>query len=373
MKKVLFDITVLGSGHCHIENRTGVYRVAEKALEVLINVKNIDLYLTAFQLNDNECLEYLKENYPQYVEKFFHTKKFKLKNIFIKRFDICFSPYFKIPSAYRHNIWCKNIIIIHDLIQVLYPEWCQESCFNNYTKFLKSLNSKDYILCNSEYTKKDLLKYKTKLNKKRVSTIPLGVDEKYHSNYSIEEIQKVKNKYGINDKKYFFSISSMNPRKNFKNTVLAFIEFIEKNNVTDVALVLAGPKGWGDIFEGIDLNKYKEQIILTGFVDENDLPILYTGAISSVYISLYEGFGLPALESIYCNTPTIASNRTSIPEVVGDAGILVNPTNIDDIVEAYKSIYDNKFNLIEFQKNVQIQKQKFNWNGFKKAILEVIE
>lgn len=373
MPKALYDITVLGSGHCHSENRTGVYRVCLNALDVLYKKYKENLYLTSFVGNDIECLQFLEAHYPELKNKFKHAKKFKLIDIIRKRYNICISPYFKIPSNYRYNLWCKNVIIIYDLIQVLHPEWCQENCFKDYSKFLKTLNKQTFAICISEYTKKDLLEYKTKLNKKKVSVIPLGVDEKYHSNYTKEQIQSVKDKYGIKTDKYFFSISSMNPRKNFKHTVLGFIEFIEKYEIKDVALVLAGPKGWGDIFDGIDLEKYKEQIILTGFADEEDLPLLYAGAEASVYLSLYEGFGLPPLESIYCNTPPIAANVTSIPEVVGNAGILISPEDLNALVESYKTIYDGKFDMGNFKIEAEKQKSLYNWSNFEKVLLESLK
>jgi len=373
-KKVLFDISVLGSGYIHIENRTGVYRVAENALKALLEEMEFDIYFTAFAYNDIECIEYLKEYFPSLEHKFVRAKrKFKIHHIFRKDYDICFTPYAKIPSSYRYNIWCKNIIIIHDLIQVLRPEWVQEECQREYRKLLKSLTSKTIVLCNSEYTKKDLLEYKTKVNPKNVSTIPLGVDDIYHTNYTEEDVQNIKKKYGIESKKYFFSISSMNPRKNFKHTVLGFIDFIEKYQIDDAALVLAGPKGWGNIFDGVDLEKYKKQIIITGFVDEKDLPILYYGAIGSLYLSLYEGFGLPPLESIYCNTPPIASNVTSIPEVISNAGILIDPIDRDALIKAYNDLYFGNFDLNAFKTNAEIQKSKYNWDNFKKILLEVFK
>lgn len=283
-----------------------------------------------------------------------------------------FSPYVQIPKQYRFNLFSKKYIIIHDLIQVLKREWVREDDYKSYTRFLKSLSKEDVLLCNSVYTKKDLLKYGVKCNPKKVTTIPLGVDNRYKSTYTKEEVETVRKKYGIGDKKYFFSVSSMNPRKNFRHTVEGFIKFIENYNITDVSLVLAGPKGWGNLFEGIDLNKYKNQIVLTGFVDEKDLPLLYSGAIASVYLSLYEGFGLPPLESIYCNTPVIASNTTSIPEVVGGAGLLIDPSNIEQLVDAYKTIYEEKFNIKTFQIEAKKQIQKYNWKNFQEKLYEVL-
>lgn len=376
MKKVLLDISVLGTGYKHEEHRTGVYRVCEKTLEALIDNYNYDVYFTSFLQNDTDCIEYLNSRNNKLSSKFVATKKYKLISIlsylFSKKYNIIFSPYVQIPKQYRLNLFSKKYIILYDLIQVLKREWVRVEDFKNYTRFLKSLNKKDNLLCISEYTKKDLLKYGVKCNPKKVTTIPLGVDNRYKSTYTKEEVETVRKKYGIGDKKYFFSVSSMNPRKNFRHTVEGFIKFIENYNITDVSLVLAGPKGWGNLFEGIDLNKYKNQIVLTGFVDEKDLPLLYSGAIASVYLSLYEGFGLPPLESIYCNTPVIASNTTSIPEVVGGAGLLIDPSNIEQLVDAYKTIYEEKFNIKTFQIEAKKQIQKYNWKNFQEKLYEVL-
>lgn len=371
--KVLFDISPLGSGYIHLESRTGVYRVAQEILKCLLKYPNLDVYVTAFMLNDSECIDYLKECFPQLINKFFHREtKIKLSDVALKKFDVCVSPYHAIPAIFRYNLWMKKIIIIHDLIQVLHPEWVQEQVHKDYSRFLKKLTPNTIALCNSEYTKKDLLEYKTKINPKNVSTIPLGTDKKYHPDYPLNDIEQAKIKYGIGNKKYFLSVSSLNPRKNFKNTVLSFIDFIEKNKIKDTVLALVGPKGWGNIFEGVDLEKYKEQIIFTGYVDEADLPLLYCGAIGSVFLSLYEGFGLPPLESIYCNVPPIASNLTSIPEVVGKAGILLNPMDLTALSNAYKQLYDGNFDFERFKKEAEKQKSLYNWENFEKKLMEVI-
>ena len=376
-KKVIFDISVLGTGYMHDDSRTGVYRVSEVALKTFLSDEYFDVYFYPSAKNDEECKKYLEHYFPDLNKKFIPSQKFKFRRIFkylfSSRYDLYFSPYFAIPKEYRLNLKIKKVIIIYDLIQVLHKEWCQKSCSDTYEKFLKRLDNNALALCISEHTKHDLINWKTKLKLKNIFTIPLGADEKYNPDYTLEDIKRVKDKYGIKYEKYFFSISSLNPRKNFKHTVKCFIDFINKYKLTDLSLVISGPKGWGNIFDDIDISKYKNQIVFTGYVDEEDLLVLYKGAMASVYLSLYEGFGLPPLESIYCNTPVIASNTTSIPEVVGKAGILIDPFDKDALINAYKEIYDGNILFDDFRKEADKQKRIFNWHNFSKRLLEVIK
>ena len=372
MKTILYDISVLGTGYKHEEHRTGVYRVTLNALKALLSDAKINVYLTAFSRNDDDCIEWLEEYLPQYVSKFIRLEKYKpykiLKYLFNRDYDI-FSPYFEIPKQLRINFFSKKYIIIYDLIQVLHKEWVNEIDYKKYNSLLKSLDKRTFALCISNYTKKDLLNWKTKIDKKKVSVIPLGADEKYAKDYTKEEIEKVKWKYNIKTDKYFYSISSLNPRKNFYQVVKGFIEFIEKYSLKDVSLVLSGPHGWGDIFKDIDIEKYKGQIIMTGFAKEEDLPLLYKGAVASVYLSLHEGFGLPVLESLYAKTPVIASNVTSMPEILGEGGTLISPTDIEELIMAYKKMYEGGGDRIAFEQCCSEQKDKYNWNRFKMAIL----
>ena len=376
MIKILFDISVLGTGFRDEHNKIGVYRVCEETLRVLLQEKDFVVYPYTSQRNIDDCLAYLNENYPFLLDNFVRVKKNKIisiiKNIFIKKYDYCFSPYFAIPKEFRINIWLKKVLIIHDLIQVKFPEWVHPEDTKLYQKLLSTISNDTTILCVSNCTKNDFIKYKPYVRDIRI--LPLGYDNRYYnSQLSTDKLKKVLEKYNIFNKKYFFSISSMNPRKNFSHIVKSYIKFIEKYNIDNILLVLSGPVGWGDLWKGIDLNKYKDKIIFTGFVPEDDLPYLYAGAIASIYMSLYEGFGLPPLESLACGTPVIVSNCGSIPEVVGDAGILLPPSDEILLIETYYNFLINK----EIRKNIlQLARpvlEKYTWNNFRKEILKVFK
>lgn len=158
--------------------------------------------------------------------------------------------------------------------------------------------------------------------------------EEFHTDYSTEQIQEAIKKYHINEK-YFLYLGTIEPRKNLERLIKAYVKLVSRHK--DVPqLVLAGGNGWyyDDIFQMIDTCHLKEQVVFTGYVDQKDSPLLMSGAMAFVFPSLYEGFGMPPLEAMACGTPVITSKTSSLPEVVGDAGILVDPENVDEICEA---------------------------------------
>lgn len=370
--KILYDVSVLGCGFCHEEARTGVYRVCQETLKTLNSWSDAIIFPYASMKNDGECLNYLNAEYPQLTANFVRLKKrrffSKIRRIFSRKYDYCLSPYFDFPSEFRRNLFLKRIVILYDLIQVKFPQWVRPVDVDVYTRFLKNFKNDTTTLCISECTKKDFLEFKPKV--KNISVIPLGRDERYNPESNPEKQKEILKKYGIPTKKYFFSISSMNPRKNFYQTVKGFIGFIEKYKINDVSLVLSGPTGWGDLFKDIDMEKYKDRIILTGFAAEEDLPFLYKGAVASVYLSLYEGFGLPPLESLACGTPVIASNTSSIPEIVSDAGLLIDPYDTDALVEAFYRLLTDEECRKTLLKNSEKVLHKYTWDNFSAALLK---
>jgi len=224
----------------------------------------------------------------------------------------------------------------------------------------ENLNKNDYYLAVSENTRKDFLKYFPKrIDSEKIRVISLGYDEKFKP-YKVNNITTVKRKYGIpENKKYIFSLCTLDPRKNLLRVIKTFIAFVKKNNIDDTVFVLAGGH-WEKFLPQLqnavkELGEYSNRIIRTGYIDDEDLPILYNGAEWFVYTSAYEGFGLPPLEAMACGCPVIVSNNSSLPEVVEDAGIMIDWDNDEQHIAAYEQYY---FDL-ELKKNVA--------KGFKQA------
>lgn len=233
----------------------------------------------------------------------------------------------------------KKVTIVYDMVYMSFPE-----TVNKRTQLMldlslkKSCDRADKIITISEFSKQEIIKY-LNIEPSKIVVMPCGVDlDIYHPNYTKKDIDGVKAKYKI-DSDYILYLGTLEPRKNIERLIKAYAKISEQNN--DIPkMVLAGRKGWmyDSIFQLVSSLKLEEKIIFTGYVDACDAPILIKGAKLFTFPSLYEGFGMPPLEAMACGTPVVASNVASLPEVVGDAGILVDPYDIEDMSNAILSI-----------------------------------
>ncbi|MFH1388123.1 MAG: glycosyltransferase family 1 protein, partial [Patescibacteria group bacterium] len=176
-------------------------------------------------------------------------------------------------------------------------------------------------------------------------------------------------KYYLPDK-FILYFGTIEPRKNLIGLIKAFELLKDKN----IKLVIAGTKGWlyQDIFKTASQSKRKKDIIFTGFVKEEDKPYLYNLAQSFVYPSFFEGFGFPPLEAMACGIPTIVSANSSLPEVVGDAALMVNPKNIDELAQAMETVSnDNKVRDQLIKKGLK-QALRFSWEKCAQETLKVL-
>lgn len=248
-----------------------------------------------------------------------------------ERVDIFLTPYLKAPLF----VSCKLVVIINDLIPFLFSGYQGLKSFPRriYFKNLgrRAAKRADKIITISQYSKKDILKV-FRIPEEKIEVIYLSVDRAYHSLTS--NLEEITSKYGI-AKRFIFCFSNFNPHKNVKTLIEAYYRLPQKMK-SEYQLVLGGRRDryCMSLEKMVKHLKLEEKVIFTGFIPEEDLPLIYNAAELFLFPSLYEGFGLPPLEAMACGTPVIASNTTSLPEVVGQAGILVNPYKVDEIKEA---------------------------------------
>lgn len=239
--------------------------------------------------------------------------------------DLSFVPAHSLPVFFPG----AAIVTVHDLGYRRFPAAhtpLQRSYLNATTRYSQARAA--IVLADSQATAADLGRfYGTPADKIRV--VYPGVDT---GNLAASPglIASVRAKHQLPER-YFLVLGTLQPRKNIQRIVQAFARWRRESGDDATALVLAGGKGWRFDESWLD---GADQVRLTGFVDEADKAGLYGGAIALVFPSLYEGFGFPALEAMLCGTPVIASNTSSLPELVGDAGLLVNPLDIGEIVSA---------------------------------------
>ncbi len=297
-------------------------------------------------------------------------------NSTLKR-SIWFSSYYSMKNRLNlfHSLdflgpsWKKGfklIQTIHDIIPLIFSkEVSYKSLFMCKYIMPFMFKSADYILTFSQNTKNDLLKnYKIKDDK--IKVVPLAGRDEFKKDIPEEKIEKVKKKYNIK-KKYFIFTGTLEPKKNVVRIGKAFINIKKKYN--DICLVFAGAKGW-NVDELYEIAKDEKDIIFTGFVPDEDLVPLVKGAFCSLFPSIYEGFGLPVLDAFNAGIPLITSNTSSIPEIAGDAAILIDPLSIEELENAMKIILENDGKRKELIEKGKKQAEKFSWD---KTVAEIIK
>lgn len=239
----------------------------------------------------------------------------------------------------------------------------------------RSLKVSKYIISISESTKQDIVRHYHVQPEKIVVTYPGYDKEKYKTTNASGGrvlLEKVKSKYSIvND--YVLCLGTLKPSKNIEGLLEAWKQIV--NEFPQISLVIAGKKGWlfDSIFEKVEKLGLTEKVIFTDFIDEKEKPVLLSGAKLFVLPSFFEGFGLTALEAMASGIPIVASKVGSIPEVVGDAGILVDPKSSDEIAGGISSVL--KMDKKEYNRMVSeglAQAKKFDWEDTAKKTLEVL-
>ena len=259
---------------------------------------------------------------------------------------------------------CKKIMVVHDLSFHHFPQYfsLQTRLWYKILNPKRELKKSDHLIAVSEFTKKDLIRTYNILETK-ITTIHEGIDEKLTANIPLQELQK---KYNL-PKDYFLFLATIEPRKNIKNLLQAFTHFNQTNS--KVHLVLAG-KTNPKIFATVP-KQQRKNIHFIGFVEEQDKASLYTNAKAFIYPSLFEGFGLPLLEAMKVGTPVITSNISSMPEVVGDAALLIDPQEPATITAAMEKVLDPSTTK-KLQSKMKDQIKKYSWEKAAKQTAKLL-
>lgn len=258
---------------------------------------------------------------------------------------------------------CPVVVSIHDLSFEHLPQ-----TFNRRSRTQLRLTVRHSarraarILSLSEHTRRDIIETYG-INEDHVDAIPLAAPEHFAPVHDHAELQRVRHNYGIVGD-YILSVGSIQPRKNLARLIKAFASLRGDGSIAKLPqLVLAGKCAWlyDETLRALEESGAKEAVVLTGYVPEGDLPALYSGALCFVYPSYFEGFGLPPLEAMKCGAPVIAGNRTSLPEVVGDAALLVDPFDVEAIGAAIKRLIKDSELRNELSIKGLERANTFNW------------
>ncbi len=265
----------------------------------------------------------------------------------------------------------KVVVTIHDLSCFAHPEYhTKENCDFVTRNVLRAARRADFIIADSESTRAEIRRF-LHVPEERLGVTHLAADERFREVLPPEEVSRVRNKFGIS-KPYMLAVGSVEPRKNLTSALVAFKALIRIRKA-DCQFVIAGGQGWKNeaffrLVQKLDLG---ERLVITGYVAEDDLVPLYQGAEIFVYPSIYEGFGLPVLEAMSSGVPVITSNTTSLPEVAGDAALLVNPLDLQEIYRAMETLWMKPSLRAELRAKGIEQSRRFSWEKTARETLEI--
>jgi glycosyltransferase involved in cell wall biosynthesis len=414
--RLIYDISVLGQGCYLSSSRTGVFRAIENLAQELVKAKAVSSFSSTLSVSSYfKSLDYLQSNsllgsisltkpdMPQDSLKMYqfitaHTRtkestpfykkeisrltdwvaRKTLQHKTINRFDlvsteIYHSPFYPFPEQIKRYNKLKKVITIYDLIPILYPKFFQNKKNGPIHSVLRSIDENTWVTCISQATKNDLCNYLPSLDPARVFVTHLAASELFYQCQDLITIEETKSQFGIPEGPYVLSLSTLEPRKNISQTIRCFTRILIEGSIKDLVLVLVGTKGWDfeDIFNEIAAStELRKRIIVTGYVPDEYLSPLYSGAMMFIYPSFYEGFGLPPLEAMQCGVPVITSNTSSLPEVVGDAGIMIDPNDDDALCHAMLRVYSSAKIRRDMTVNSLAQAEKFSW---KKCAAQTID
>ncbi|NDJ76575.1 MAG: glycosyltransferase family 4 protein [Chloroflexi bacterium] len=255
----------------------------------------------------------------------------------------------------------RTLLTVHDLSFVRAPETATPVLKAYLDKVVpRSVRRAFHVLADSQATKDDLVElYGTPPEK--ITVLLSGVNAEFLPVKDATARKAVRERYGIPEKPYVFSIGTVQPRKNYTRLIRALAALGPPYD--DVQLVIAGGRGWleSPIYQTVKDYHLSERVHFIGFAREEDLPALYSGAACMAYPSLYEGFGFPVLEAMACGTPVITSTLSSMPEVAGDAALLVDPYDMSAIADALERLLSDQTLCMNLVQRGLAQAGQFTW------------
>lgn len=428
---VLMDIHILGRGFSRPYSRRGIYRYTENLVRALAVREDVELTFCSLDSwsSVNLCHEYLnsnpdlpQRNITQPGNKFMTGISGKLAHMdhdikhrnqdarsIGKKFSrevlrtllkaqtfyrgSVFSPQWLPEADVYHNphllyrapeikppICTRRFTTVHDIIPIKMPEFGSKAATAKFRKRLDALTRDDWILTVSQFSADDLCNYADNIDPQKVLAVPLAAAPHFQPCTDRQFTRDTLRKYDIPEQgEYILSLSALEPRKNLELTVFGFQNLILQEGLDSLFLVLVGQEKPGFrsyLREILKSSEVQNRIKFTGYVPDEDLSHIYSAAAAFLFPSFYEGFGLPPLEAMQCGTPVIASNRSSIPEVLGDAGILIDPESVDELSQAVLRVLEDSELRQELSQKSLARAAEFSWAkhaettaaGYRKAL-----
>ena len=368
--------------------------VEQYTLQILRHLLEIDkdntyvLFYVSYR-NQGEVLEKLREeypflnnanvevaelrwvNFPLLLHAVFKPLDWPKADIVAGGLDVMFMPSPRLLPLSRK---CKKVTTFHDLIFLIYPEFYTLSSrlWQWQMSFPYEARTSDAVIVVSNTTKNDLIRL-AGTDEKKISVLYEGVGKEYFGPKDTATFKSLKSRFDLPER-YIYYIGSIEPRKNLKSVILALKTYKEKHSDT-IKLVLSGSKSWlsSDLYQLVQELSLDDSVIFTGRVTDEEKIAFLQHAFTFAFPSFYEGFGLMVLEAFACGCPVIVSDRGALPEVAGDAALIVNPDKPDEIAEAISSLVEDNILRNQLIQKGRLRAKGFTWEDAAKKTLEIFK
>ncbi len=283
--------------------------------------------------------------------------------------DVFHGPAFIVPLSRT----CRQVVTIHDMTFFLLPQ-CHLFTKKHYFQRLipQCVKRANQVIAVSESTKKDILKILGSEYSKKIKVIYHGKEERFCPDTAGAASYDLRTKYGFSGRIILF-VGLIEPRKNLERLIRAYAKLRSFHQTS--CLVIAGSQGWGHdaVLRAASESGVRDRIFFPGYIPERELPSLYNLADVFVYPSLYEGFGLPVLEAMACGAPIVASGVSSMPEISGDAALLIDPLDVDSIAQGIERVLMDRERRERMKEEGPKRSQAFTWERTARETLATYE
>ena len=347
--RIVFDACSLGA------EQTGIGRYTRQLLTEMFKLSPCDEFFISdillpwfptthpvkFPLEVLPILKAMRVTYP-FMTAYraqLYTRQYLRGFAGLRSCDLFFGTNFR--GVFKEGM--RTVLTVHDLVHEYYPETVQEENLEFFRhSFPSDVQRADLLIAVSEATRQDILKY-LGVPPEKVKVIYNGVDHNYRAVMEPEIRMAVRKRYRLPEQ-FILMVGSIQPRKNIAGALAAIASLRKNGRNFQWKLVLVGGGGWKNegLVDQVREHGLSDYVIMTGYVSEDDLPVVYSLADLMVFPSFYEGFGLPVVEAMACGVPVVTSNNSCLPEIAGDAAVLVDPHDIGSIADGIRSLLEDQ-------------------------------
>ena len=275
-----------------------------------------------------------------------------------ERPDVFHAPHYVLPPAIR----CRSVVTIHDCIHLMFPQYLPNKAAYAYARasMWAAVKRSSRILTVSEASKRDILHF-FNVAPEKIEVVYNAIDDHFWLTPPEEEVARVRERYQL-DHQFVLYVGNIKPHKNLVRLIEAFAE-LRRGGLDEVKLLIIGDEisKLPALRRAVHRHKLHKHVRFLGFVSDGTLRILYRLASVFVFPSLYEGFGLPPLEAMASGTPVVTSNQSSLPEVTGDAAVLVDPYDVDSLVDGIRRVLTDPALAAELRRRGPERAREFSW------------